>query len=192
MGRFTSAPTPTVTSDNPCGRQVADPFAVRVAQPDGVFDGWFLRLSAAAIIFARTRESATQFGIASEGEAGGGGRLCTQGQGRVGSETLIAVAENGTDVTGGAVYFIDAQTLAAVGGLGYAPLRCAAAGEELACAEGAKEFLVACGLGLEITSDGDGVAEIGGWNWTAVALLPVYSQWVNLLVWKRLGEVVFR
>ncbi|RYP09603.1 hypothetical protein DL765_008377 [Monosporascus sp. GIB2] len=177
-GRFTnatSAPTPTATSDNPCGGQVSDPFAVRVAQPDGMFDGWFLQLSAAAIIFAPTKEAATRFGIASEGEAGGGGHLCTQGQGRVGSQPLVAVAENGTDVTGGAVYFIDAQTLAAVGRLGYAPLRCAVAGEDLACAEGAKEFWVACGLGLEITSDGDGVAEIGGWNCTAVALSPVYS-----------------
>ncbi|RYP57049.1 hypothetical protein DL769_009730 [Monosporascus sp. CRB-8-3] len=171
----TSAPTPTATSDNPCGGQVSGPFAVQVAQPDGMFDGWFLQLSAAAIIFAPTKESATRFGIASEGEAGSGGRLCTEGQGRVGSQPLVAVAENGTDVTGGAVYFIDAQTLAAVGRLGYAALRCAVAGEQLACEEGAKKFWVACGLGLDITSDGDGVAEIGGWNCTAVALSPVYS-----------------
>ncbi|RYP92530.1 hypothetical protein DL770_001288 [Monosporascus sp. CRB-9-2] len=171
----TSAPTPTATSDNPCGGQVSDPFAVQVAQPDGMFDGWFLQLSAAAIIFAPMEESATWFGIASEERDGGGGHLCTQGQGRVGSQPLIAVAENGTDVTGGAVYFVDAQTLAAVGGLGYAALRCAVAGEELACAEGAKQFWVACGLGLDITSDGDGVADIGGWNCTAVALSPVYS-----------------
>ncbi|RYP69768.1 hypothetical protein DL771_005877 [Monosporascus sp. 5C6A] len=179
-GRFTnttSAPAPTATSDDPCGGQISDPFTVQVAQPEGMFDGWFLRLSAAAIIFAPTEESATRFGIASEGGAGGGGHLCTQGQGqgRVGSQPLIAVAENGTDVTGGAVYFVDAQTLAAVGGLGYAALRCSVAGEELACAEGAKRFWVACGLGLDITSDGDGVAEIGGWNCTAVALSPVYS-----------------
>ncbi|RYP27142.1 hypothetical protein DL768_011294 [Monosporascus sp. mg162] len=178
IGRFTnttSSPTPTATNDNPCGGQVSDPFAVQVAQPDGMFDEWFLQLSAAAIIFAPTEESATRFGIASEGEDGGGGHLCTQGQGRAGAQPLIAVAENGTDVTGGAVYFIDAQTLAAVERLGYAPLRCAVADNELACAEGAKQFWVACGLGLDITSDGDGVAEIGGWNCTAVTLSPVYS-----------------
>ncbi|RYP03453.1 hypothetical protein DL764_005134 [Monosporascus ibericus] len=176
-GRFTnttSAPTPTATSNNPCSGEVSDPFAVQVTQPDGMFDQWFLQLSAAAIIFAPTKESATRFGIASDGEDGGGGHLCTRWQGGAGSQPLIAVAENGTDVTGGAVYFIDAQTLAAVGGLGYAPLLCAVAGKELACAEGAKRFWVACGLGLDITSDGDGVAEIGGWNCTAVALSPVY------------------
>ncbi|KAK7757517.1 hypothetical protein SLS62_000532 [Diatrype stigma] len=180
-----SAPTLTVittTIETTCG-ETSTPFAVQVAQPGGMFDGWYLKLSGDAIIFAPpsaadspSSSPATQFSVE------GSGHLCAVG--RVGAEgnAVIAIAETAnatTGVTGSGVYFVDPEVLGGIADQGYAALQCdgvsPGGGAELTCAEGALEYWVGCGLGLDITSDGDGTAEIGGWNCTGVTLSPVYS-----------------
>lgn len=179
----TPTPTPTMTTtiDTTCG-ETSTPFAVQVAQPGGMFDGWFLKLSGDAIIFtppsaedtSGASSSPTKFSVESSGHLCAVGRLGTEGN------AVIAIAETAnatTDATGSGVYFVDPEVLGDIADQGYAALQCdeATPGEELACTEGALQYWVGCGLGLDITSDGDGMAEIGGWNCTGVALLPVYS-----------------
>ena len=160
--------SPTSAIDGTCGEDTPH-FAVQVAQPGGTFDGWFLKLSGDAIIFSPSQDLSTQFNVEDSGNLCAVGHVGTQGN------AIIAIAENATDVTGGAVYFIDPEVLEDIGELGYAALECEAGGETLACAQGEKRFWVGCGLGLDITSDGDGATVIGGLNCTAVSLAPVYS-----------------
>lgn len=113
---------------------------------------------------------------------------------------MVAIAENRTDATGSAVYFVDPEVLGTIDNdqhQWYAPLECngdsggdSGSGSNpvlnstttvaersdstLACAQGNKEYWVGCGLGLDITSDGDGVAVVNGWNCTAVTLSVEY------------------
>lgn len=134
-----------------------------------MFDDWFLKLSGDAILFVPDSATATQFSVEGSGHLCAVGSLGTQGN------AIIAIAENATDITGSGVYFIDPEVLEDIDELGYAALQCEVGADALSCSEGAKEFWVGCGLGLDITSDGDGSAEIGGWDCTGVTLAPVYS-----------------
>ncbi|KAI1248150.1 hypothetical protein MGN70_010399 [Eutypa lata] len=163
-----SAPTPTQTIDRTCG-ETSTPFTVQVGQPGGMFDDWFLKLSGDAILFVPDSATATQFSVEGSGHLCAVGSLGTQGN------AIIAIAENATDITGSGVYFIDPEVLEDIDELGYAALQCEVGADALSCSEGAKGFWVGCGLGLDITSDGDGSAEIGGWDCTGVTLAPVYS-----------------
>ena len=164
----TNASTPSPTLDRTCG-ETTTPFSVQVAQPGGMFDGWYLKLSGDAIIFTQSQDLSTQFSVE------GSGHLCAVGQAGTQGNALIAVAENATEVTGGTVYFIDPKVLEDIGKLGYAALECGSPSETLACAQGEMRFWVGCGLVLDITSDGDGNAEIGGLNCMGLDLSPVYS-----------------
>ncbi|KAI1082592.1 hypothetical protein F5B20DRAFT_508318 [Whalleya microplaca] len=167
----TSTPPPTPTLDSACGATAA-PFTVQVSQPDRLFDGWYLQMSGDAIIFTPLSSSATHFSVEDTGH------LCAVGYLGSAGNAVIAIAENGTETTGSAVYFLDPTVLGGIAQTGYAALRCAVGtgtGSGLACSEGAKAFWVGCGLGLDITSDGDGVAVVDGRNCTGVALEAVYS-----------------
>ncbi len=178
----TSTSTPTLTIDRACG-ETSTLFAVRVVQPGGMFDGWFLKLSADAIIFVPPEDSSSSSSSSSSWSSpttptrfsvdGSSGRLCTTG---ARSNAVIAIAENATDVAGSGVYFVDPEVLNDIGRLGYAALQCRVVdSRELRCAEGVMEYWAGCGLGLDITSSADGGAEIGGWNCTGVTLSAVYS-----------------
>ena len=163
----TNTPSPSPTIDRTCG-ETTTPFSVQVAQPGGMFDGWYLKLSGDAIIFTQSQDLSTPFSVE------GSGHLCAVGHVGTQGNALIAVAENATEVTGGAVYFIDPEVLEDIDELGYAALTCEPPSETLACAQGEMRFWSACGLVLDITSDSEGDTEIGGQNCTGVDLSPVY------------------
>ncbi|KAI0157088.1 hypothetical protein GGR52DRAFT_189480 [Hypoxylon sp. FL1284] len=198
----TTAPTPTST----CVATSA-PFAVRVGQPGGLFDGWYLRLSGDQALFNPSLDSATRFSFDTSSSSSGSGsaqqsqsHLCSLDSGAAGAgglasgnaSAVVAVAENRTDAAGSAVYFVPPRLLDDIENDKhdwYAPLECSGGGgagggtngtagnatATLDCAQGGKEFWVGCGLGLDITSDGDGGAVVDGWNCTAVTLSIVYS-----------------
>ncbi|KAI0118077.1 hypothetical protein F4776DRAFT_264299 [Hypoxylon sp. NC0597] len=197
----TTTTTPTPTATRIC-ETASNPFAVRVSQPGGLFDGWYLQLSGDGVIFNPSIDRASKFSFDSQDE--GKSHLCSfSGTGLVGnSSAVVAIAENRTDATGSAVYFVDPEVLEVIDNdqhQWYAPLECngdsggnsgsgsnpvlnstttrvaARSDSTLACAQGNKEYWVGCGLGLDITSDGDGVAVVNGWNCTAVTLSIEYA-----------------
>ncbi|OTA96016.1 hypothetical protein M434DRAFT_28312 [Hypoxylon sp. CO27-5] len=197
----TTTTTPTATPTSTC-ETTSNPFAVRVSQPGGLFDGWYLQLSGDGVIFNPSLDRASKFSFDTQNQ--GKSHLCSQnGAGLVGnSSAVVAIAENRTDATGGAVYFVDPEVLGAIDNeqhQWYAPLECddgdaggnsgsgsntmfnstttvaARSDSTLDCAQGNKEYWVGCGLGLDIASDGDGVAVVNGWNCTAVTLSIEYS-----------------
>ncbi|KAI1656077.1 hypothetical protein F4813DRAFT_144637 [Daldinia decipiens] len=106
--------------------------------------------------------------------------------------TVVAIAEARPDVPGSAVYFVEPHVLEDMDNDRqgwYAPLECVTSESPgtnstsatngtstLACAQGAKEYWVGCGLGLDITSDGDGTAVVDGWNCAGVALTIEYAN----------------
>ncbi|KAI1135472.1 hypothetical protein F5Y05DRAFT_172161 [Hypoxylon sp. FL0543] len=186
----TPAATPTATCES-----TTNPFAVRVSQPGGLFDGWYLQISGDGVIFNPSIDRASRFSF--DAPSAGKSHLCSLGgAGLVGNASaVVAIAENRTDATGSAVYFVDPEVLEDIDNgqhRWYAPLECGGdsgsnstanstaavvgrADSTLACAQGSKEYWVGCGLGLDITSDGDGVAVVDGWNCTAVTLSIEYS-----------------
>ncbi|OTA65831.1 hypothetical protein K449DRAFT_420547 [Hypoxylon sp. EC38] len=191
---------PFLNSTSTC-ETTSNPFAVRVSQPGGLFDGWYLQLSGDGVIFNPSLDRASKFSFDTQNQ--GKSHLCSQnGAGLVGNASaVVAIAENRTDATGSAVYFVDPEVLGAIDNeqhQWYAPLECdgdaggnpgsgsntmfnstttvaARSDSTLDCAQGNKEYWVGCGLGLDITSDGDGVAVVNGWNCTAVTLSIEYS-----------------
>ncbi|KAI2622699.1 hypothetical protein GGS26DRAFT_567297 [Hypomontagnella submonticulosa] len=230
----TTPPTPTPTSAGPCERTTA-PFILRVAQPGGMFDGWYVRLSGDAALFNPSAEQASRFSLDAQSGtgsgngtgAGRGGHLCAAAlssgmAGNASAGAVVAIAEARDGVQGSAVYFVDPELLdqmeneehgwygvlecsgagggvgngngtgswngtvagtgagigaRAVAGSGLAA-RAATNGTSgaLSCAQGNKEFWVGCGLGLDITSDGDGMAVVDGWNCTGVSLMIEYTS----------------
>ncbi|KAI1370990.1 hypothetical protein F4677DRAFT_323422 [Hypoxylon crocopeplum] len=181
----TTSTTATATPTSTCETTSA-PFAVRVVQPGGLFDGWYLQVSGEGVIFNPSLSLAARFSFDSSEH------LCaTGGAGLIGNASaVVAIAENRTDAAGSAVWFVEPGLLEDIendreGHRWYAPLECDGAGTganstvgnstALTCAQGAKEYWVGCGLGLDITSDGDGVAVVDGWNCTAVTLSIEYS-----------------
>ncbi|KAI1763685.1 hypothetical protein GGR53DRAFT_520811 [Hypoxylon sp. FL1150] len=179
----TAAPTATCIT-------TSSPFAVQVGQPGGLFDGWYLRLSGDQALFNPSLAQASRFTF-DETDPDGQSHLCTVGGSGLAANAsaLVAIVENGTDVTGGAVYFVPPTLLEDIENEEhgwYAPLECAnggpagrtnaTAGATLSCEQGGKEYWVGCGLGLDITSDGDGTAVVDGWNCTAITLSMVYSS----------------
>ena len=162
-----SSPSPTI--DRNCGESTAH-FAVQVTQPGGKLDGWYLKLSGDAIIFTPSQELSTQFSVEDNGH------LCPIGHVGTHGNAVIAIAENATEITGGAVYFIDPEVLEDIDELGYAALECELDGEALACVQGHKRYWVGCGLGLDITSVGDRETDIGGMDCTAITLTRFASR----------------
>lgn len=150
------------------------------------------------MIFNPSIALASQFSFDAS-SADGESHLCSlHGAGLVGNASaVVAIAENSTDAdrSGSAVYFVEPKLLEDIENDKqgwYAPLECSGGGSgagngtgtgtvpagdsTLACAQGSKEYWVGCGLGLDITSDGDGVAVVDGWNCTAVTLSIVYAS----------------
>lgn len=196
--RFANSTTSTATSTTatPTSTCVTTsaPFAVRVGQPGGLFDGWYLRLSGDQALFNPSLDQASQFSFDKK-DGSGQSHLCSlSGAGLVANgSAVVAIASNLTDAAaGGAVYFVPPKLLDDIENEEhgwYEPLECissggtngtvtgnATAGTALTCEQGGKEYWVGCGLGLDITSDGDGTAVVDGWNCTAVTLSIVYSS----------------
>ncbi|KAI1385224.1 uncharacterized protein F4822DRAFT_337662 [Hypoxylon trugodes] len=195
-----TVPMATPTSTTLC-EKVSDSFALRVAQPGGMFDGWYVQLSGDGAIFNPSVDRASRFSL-DEGDADRQHLCSLGGAGLVGnSSAVVAIAENRTESAGGdngdgsgsAVYFVDPDLLDEIENKQhgwYAPLECNGAGSApnstakvaraaagtLACAQGAMEYWVGCGLGLDITSEGGGVAVVDGWNCTSITLSIEYTQ----------------
>ncbi|KAI1261533.1 hypothetical protein F5Y18DRAFT_401546 [Xylariaceae sp. FL1019] len=181
----TTTPTPTPTPEQTCDDS-APLFAVQIGQPGGMFDGWYLKLSGDAGIFVPSLNLSTAFNV------GESGHLCTF----LDSGAAVAVAENYTTTAttngtmaidgiaattsgseGSTVWFVDAGLLLNYTSLGYASLDCDVGdGGAIACEQGMKRFWTGCGLGLDITADGDGSAVVGGWNCTGLTLSALYGD----------------
>lgn len=159
--------TPTKTIDKTCG-ETAQPFAVRVGQTGGPFDGWFLRVSGSAIIFTQAANASSRFSVE------GSGRLCAVGRPTEYGNAAIAVVETADELNAGSmVYFVDGQVALNLTERGYGDLECTMA-PDLRCAEGELTHFVACGLQLEVARVTGG--EVDGMNCTAVQLAPVYGS----------------
>ncbi|OTA99975.1 hypothetical protein M426DRAFT_324709 [Hypoxylon sp. CI-4A] len=202
-----STATSTATPTSTCATTTS-PFLLRVSQPGGLFDGWYLYLSGSQALFNPSADQASRFSLDTNAannnnsSASGKSHLCSLDRGGSSAEpgldieagtnstALVAVSENSTDATGSAVYFMTPALLDEIENERqgwYAPLECSGGGAgggnstggnsttTLDCAQGAMEYWVGCGLGLDITSDEGGVAVVDGWNCTAVALAIEYS-----------------
>ncbi len=94
----TNTTTPTPTLDTTCGETTA-PFSVKVSQPSGMFDGWFLRVVTDGILFTPSANSSSLFSVEASGH------LCAVGYRGEDGYPIIAIV--GTLDSGGAVYLID-------------------------------------------------------------------------------------
>ncbi|KAI0098430.1 hypothetical protein F4814DRAFT_121778 [Daldinia grandis] len=219
----TTSPSPTSTSTSTststpsqtplCSNSsTTTPFNIRVSQPGSIFNGWYLQISGAGVLFNPSSSRASRFSFSSDSNSNSNSNssssnhqqhLCSTPSSSSSSETdtpttstadnatVIAIAEARPGVSGSAVYFVQPHVLADMENDQqgwYAPLQCNTSSggsgtnstsavngtSTLACAQGAKEYWVGCGLGLDITSDGDGAAVVDGWNCTGVALRIEY------------------
>jgi hypothetical protein len=102
------------------------------------------------------------------------GHLCAVGYVGESGTPAIAIVETKDSLSGSAVYFADGQRLANLTELGYGALDCAVE-YDLACQARDLTHWVACGLGLDISSDGNQNVVVDGWNCTSVSLSAVYE-----------------
>lgn len=164
-GLFTNTSTPTSSPtriiDTTCG-QSSTPFSLRVSQPDGLFDGWYARLSGDGVLFTSVQSSATPFSVESSGH------LCAVGyEGEFGN-AVIAVVTNLT--ASGAVWLLDGRRAQALGE-DYVPLECTTGGGAgLSCAAGETKNWVGCGLQLDLSSEPGNVV-VDGFNCSAINLV---------------------
>ncbi|KAK0717506.1 hypothetical protein B0T26DRAFT_802622 [Lasiosphaeria miniovina] len=163
----TPTSTPTATTDSSCG-ETASPFELQVAQPGGVFDGWFVALSGDGLLF--TRGGGSAFSVEASGHLCAVGLL--DGDGR---PAVAAVGKRERDASS-AVWLLQQGMLAALGD-SYSAVRCVAAGE-LVCAAAnvtgtpARHWL-GCGIQLDLSTDEGAVVPARGLNCTALALKVV-------------------
>ncbi|KAK3369659.1 hypothetical protein B0T24DRAFT_681657 [Lasiosphaeria ovina] len=167
LNTSTPTSTPTATTDSSCG-ETASPFALQVAQPGGVFDGWFVALSGDGLLF--TRGGGSAFSVEASGHLCAVGLL--DGDGR---PAVAAVGKRERDPSS-AVWLLQQGMLAALGD-SYSAVRCVAAGE-LVCAAAnvtgtpARHWL-GCGIQLDLSTDEGAVVPARGLNCTALALKVV-------------------
>ncbi|KAJ9156632.1 hypothetical protein NKR23_g1207 [Pleurostoma richardsiae] len=168
-GRFlnttSTAATPTPTIDRTCGQSNA-PFILRVSQPGGMFDGWYLRISADAILFTASVNDSSLFSVETSGH------LCAVGEVGADGNAAVAIVDN-TTPGGSAVYLIDGAVALALRP-DYGALGCELGADLLACAEGARSHWVGCGIQLDLASDEGEMVVVDMWNCTAVRLSAVY------------------
>lgn len=138
---------------------------MRVGQPGGFFDGWYLKVSGDGILFTSSANYSSQFSVE------GSGHLCAIGYVGESGNAAVAVVETRGD--GSAVYLIDGQ-MALDLEPEYKSLNCSV-GDGLACAEGAMKNWVGCGMQLDLSSQaGDGVV-VDTFNCTSVTLTADFS-----------------
>ncbi|OTB12522.1 hypothetical protein K445DRAFT_378474 [Daldinia sp. EC12] len=174
--------------------------------PNGLFNGWFLQISGTGVLFTPSSSLASLFTFSSSPSSNSSTaqqhqHLCSiplsnndgapiptpADNSTAATSALVAIAESRPDSPGSAVYFVEPRVLEDMDNDRqgwYAPLECDPSGASersntistLSCAQGDKEYWVGCGLGLDITSDGDGTAVIDGWNCTGVGLTIEYTD----------------
>lgn len=139
-----------------------------MSQPSGLFDGWYAKVSGDQILFSSSANHSDKFSVE------GSGHLCAVGYVGENGNPAIAIAETKEGLTGSAIYFVDGQRLTNLTTQGYGALDCAV-DDGLACQARGLTYWVACGLGLDISSDGNPNVVIDTWNCTSVALSAVYD-----------------
>ncbi|KAI1478530.1 hypothetical protein F4774DRAFT_385170 [Daldinia eschscholtzii] len=199
---------PTSTPSAVCSTLTNPPFHIRVSQPNGLFNGWFLQISGTGVLFTPSSSLASLFTFSSSPSSNSstaqqhqhlcsiplsnndGAPIPTPADNSTAATAapVVAIAESRPDSPGSAVYFVEPRVLEDMDNDRqgwYAPLECDPSGASersntastLSCAQGdKKKYWVGCGLGLDITSDGDGTAVIDGWNCTGVGLTIEYTD----------------
>ncbi|KAK1756524.1 hypothetical protein QBC47DRAFT_187462 [Echria macrotheca] len=157
----TSSPTPTI--DTTCGKTVS-PFAVQIAQPGGTFDGWFLNLVGNSVLFTNSRSSASQFSVEATGH------LCVVGYSDEDDHPSIGAV--GIHDPSSDVWLLRRQTLDSLNG-DYAAVTCSKGSGMLSCAANTTNpatHWLACGIQLDLSTDGGSTVPINGRNCTSVEL----------------------
>jgi hypothetical protein len=157
-----TSPTTTRILDTTCG-ETAAPFNLRAAQPGGLLDGWYARLSGDGVLFTSEQSGATAFSVE------GSGHLCAVGyEGEFGNPVIAVVT--GLDDSG-AVWLLDGRVAEVLGG-DYVAVECeqGEGGGGLACRAGGTRYWVGCGLQLDLSSDGSGTVVVDGLNCSGISL----------------------
>ncbi|KAK9418732.1 putative Ig-like domain-containing protein [Seiridium unicorne] len=162
-----ATPTSTSTLDLSCG-ETTPPFLLQVSQPSSVFNGWYAKISGDQILFSSSANHSDKFSVESSGH------LCAVGYFGESGTPAIAIVETKDSLSGSAVYFVDGHRLTNLTGLGYGALDCAV-DDDLACQAQDMSHWVACGLGLDISSDGSQNVVVDNWNCSSVSLSAVYN-----------------
>ncbi|KAM0812616.1 putative Ig-like domain-containing protein [Seiridium cardinale] len=162
-----ATPTSTSTLDLSCG-ETTPPFLLQVSQPSSVFNGWYAKISGDQILFSSSANHSDKFSVESSGH------LCAVGYFGESGTPAIAIVETKDSLSGSAVYFVDGHRLTNLTELGYGALDCAV-DDDLACQAQDMSHWVACGLGLDISSDGSQNVVVDNWNCSSVSLSAVYD-----------------
>ncbi|KAA8634501.1 hypothetical protein SMACR_02017 [Sordaria macrospora] len=186
-------PTATATEDLTCG-ETTTPFALRVTQPGGTFDKWFVHVVGNGLLFTSSQSQGSAFSVE------GTGHLCAVGYGDSNGKPRIAAvgvagAGAGTEedethtesgeAGEGPVWMLRQGTLKAYwedykalectrdgGGLSCAPAANGTSAGAVAGADGGGGW-VGCGLMLSLGRDVD--VGYGGLNCSSIALEVVES-----------------
>ncbi|KAK3504452.1 hypothetical protein B0T13DRAFT_498853 [Neurospora crassa] len=202
----TSAPTsrasattpsakPTATKDLTCG-ETSTPFSLRVSQPGGTFDKWFVHLVGNGLLFTSSQSQASSFSVEKTGHLcavgytveRGGPRIAAVGFGVAGSRNGTGSGDGDGDGDGGGrkgvrgegpVWMLR-QEILKVYSEDYKALECTKWEGGLSCGVGNStndavgSGLVGCGLQLSLGRDIIDVG-YGGLNCSAVGLEVVGS-----------------
>lgn len=157
----------TSTLDTSCG-ETSTPFLLQVTQPSSAIDGWYARIIGNQILFGSSANQSGKFSVESSGH------LCAVGLFGESGSPAIAIVETKEGLSGSAVYFVDGQRLTNLTEQGYGALDCAV-DDDLACQAQGLAHWVGCGLGLDISSDGNENVVVDASNCTSLGLSAVYE-----------------
>jgi hypothetical protein len=166
-GTSPAVPSKTEVVDTSCG-ETATPFAVKVVQPGGLFDGWFLKVSGNGLLFTSVESLATKFSVE------GSGHLCPigfAGQDGYPAISVVENLENRTDTPGSDVWLMDSKVLHDRGEPAYAPVSCAVGTGQLICIEDGLTQWVGCGLQLALANGA--AVNVNGLNCSSVVLTTI-------------------
>lgn len=162
-----ATPTATPSPDQGCDENTV-PFRLRVSEPDGKFNSWFLRVSGLGLLFTSQEEQASRFGVGPSGALCAMGRLDSRGMPYV---AVVEKDESGANGTGGSVWLM-ATGMLKVRGEEYSLLSCERADGGLVCrggeGEGQPRRWLGCGMQLDLATDDGGIWPGRGLNCTAV------------------------
>jgi len=164
-GTAPSTPSATDAIDTSCG-QSGTPFTLKIGQPGGFFDGWWLAVSGNGLLFSSEPSRAARFSVEATGH------LCPVGFQSRDGYPVISTVENRTGITGSDVWLLGSKELHDRGHPQYAAVACAVGTGQLVCVEGEMTRWVACGIQLGLAEKGAIVA-VNGLNCTDVVLTTV-------------------
>jgi hypothetical protein len=155
------ANTSTPILDTSCGETTA-PFAVKVHQPGGLFDGWHLKVSGNGLLFWSAAGEASRFSVE------GSGHLCAVGRSRTNGTPAIVVVEN-TASRSSPVWLMYADLVVGYKGE-YNPVSCAVGSGVLACVETDMWRWIGCGMQLGLSAANATTVPVDALNCTSINL----------------------